>query len=317
MRRTTLKAAAVAAALVLGVTACDSGTSVSGDTAQLKVMLTDAPADYVAGAWVDIGAVQLVPGDADGMGNMDGTGNGGIITLTDDGTDGMVNLLELQDAATSQLADLEIPVGTYSQLRLIVDSARVDLIDGYTFRDGSTSQPLFVPSGAQTGIKLNLQGSNGEGDGTMGGVEIAPGQTVLVLDFDVNQSFRIQGNPESPAGIMGFHFQPTLRVVVNDVAGSIAGTVTAAADSMNVVGLTVTAEPQGTGTLEDYQTQTATAVTDSAGAYTIHFLVPGDYAVSVAADSGFAATPAGTDVTVGEAASVTGIDFEVQEDAGS
>jgi hypothetical protein len=261
---------------------------------------------------VDIGAVQLVPGDADGMGN----DSLGIITLTDDGTDGMVNLLELQNEATSQLADTEIPAGTYSQLRLIVDSARVELAEGYEFRDGGTSRTLFVPSGAHTGIKLNLKGSNGDGEGTMGGVEITPGQTVLVLDFDVNQSFRIQGNPETPAGIRSVHFQPTLRVVVHNVSGSVSGTVTAAADSMNVVGLTVTAEPQGDGLLEAYQTQTATAVTDSTGAYTIHFMVPGDYAVSVAADSGFVAAPASTDVTVGEAASVTGIDFEIQEDAG-
>jgi hypothetical protein len=308
-----VKSIALMTALLVGVAACDdAGTSVSGDSATLKVLLTDAPSDYVAAAWVDIGAVQLVPGEGDGEEN-----EGGIITLVEDATEGYVDLLELQGTATAQLAELEIEAGTYSQLRLIVDSAEVELVDGYQFNDGGTSKTLFVPSGAQTGIKLNLEGSNGEGDGTAGGVEIAPGETVLVLDFDVNQSFVIQGNPESPAGINGMLFTPTLRVVVNDVAGSIAGTVTAAADSMNVVGLTVTAEPLGDGTLEAYQTRTATATTDSAGAYTIHYLVPGDYSVSVAADSGFVGEPASTDVTVGEAADVTGIDFEIVEDAGT
>lgn len=308
MKRYTLnmlKGTAVGAVALVALAGCDDmgSTGVAAGDATLKVLLTDAPAEYVEAARVDIGAVELVPAD----GQDDGTG---IITLTEDGTDGYVDLLELQDAATAQLAELDIESGTYSQLRLIVDSAEVELIDGYTFNDGSTTQTLFVPSGAQTGIKLNL----GANDGDTDGVEIAPGETVLVLDFDVNQSFVIQGDPETPAGINGMIFTPTLRVAVQDVAGSIAGTVSKAADSMNVDGLTVTADPLGDGTLEAYQTETATAVTDSLGAYTVHYLVPGDYNVSVAADSGFVTDPASIDVTVGEAEDVTGTDFQVVVD---
>lgn len=309
MQQTILKGTALAAALLVGVAACDDTgtTGLTPGDATLKVLLTDAPGDYVAAARVDIGAVELVPGEGQ---------EGGIVTLTEDGTDGYVDLLDLQGEATAQLAELEIESGTYSQIRLIVDSAEVELIDGYQFNDGTTTKTLFVPSGAQTGIKLNLTGSNGDGEGTGGGVEIAPGETVLVLDFDVSQSFVIQGNPESPAGINGMLFTPTIRVVVNDVAGSISGTVTGAADSIDVAGLVVTADPLGDGALEEYQSQTATATTDSAGTYVMHFVVPGDYAVSVAADSGFVASPAGTDVTVGEAEDVTGIDFEIDEESG-
>ncbi|MDX1676046.1 MAG: DUF4382 domain-containing protein, partial [Longimicrobiales bacterium] len=308
------KLAALTTAVVVGAVACEpnSSTAPGADDmgpdgpATLKVLLTDAPADYIDSAWVDIGRVDLVPADEDAE----------IITLTEDGTDGFVNLLDLQGDATAQLADTMIEAGTYSQLRLIVESARVALIDGYTFRDGTTSRALQVPSGAQTGIKLNLHGADGDENGEAnGGVEIIPGETVLVVDFDVDRSYVIQGNAETPAGIRGVLFKPTLRVSVQDVAGSISGTVSGP-DSVDVDGLTVTADPTGTGTVEGYQTETATALTAEDGTYTIHFLVPGEYEVSVAAPEGYFADPAMTTVNVGDAEDVTGVDFALDE-AGS
>jgi hypothetical protein len=34
----------------------------------------------------------------------------------------------------------------------------------------------------------------------------------LVVDFDVSRSFVLQGNPETPAGVRGVIFTPTIRV---------------------------------------------------------------------------------------------------------
>ncbi|NIQ53453.1 MAG: hypothetical protein GWN85_08240 [Gemmatimonadetes bacterium] len=193
----------------------------------------------------------------------------------------------------------------------------MELKDGYTFRDGSTSMDLKVPSGAQSGIKLNLwPAETTEGMDEDAGVMIIPGETVLVLDFDVNQSFRIQGNPETPAGIKSMLFTPHIRVTARDVAGSISGVVSGAADSIVVEGLTVTADPAGPATVPGYQTMTATALTDGEGAYTIFFLVPGDYEVTVEVAEGFFTDPLSAVVTVGEAEDVTGIDFLIDE-AGS
>lgn len=301
--RTFIKAPAVAALAAFALVACDDNTlGIQDGDATVRVLLTDAPSDYIESAWVDIGAIQLVPAADE---------EGGIITLTDQGTDGLVDLLQLQDAATAELARLDIEAGTYSQLRLIVESAEVELKEGYAFNDGTTRKSLFVPSGAQTGIKLNLAAADSESDAS--GVRIAGGETVLVLDFDVSQSFVIQGNPETPAGINGVIFKPTLRVTVLDVAASISGTVTAADDTISVEGLTVTAEPIVEGDTEDYQTSTATGATDADGNYTIHFLVPGSYTVSVTPREGFEADPGSTDVTVGEAEDITGVDFAIDE----
>lgn len=278
-------------------TACDDSTS-PGATAQLTVLLTDAPSMYLDSAEVDIGAVELIGGE------------GGPILLTDDGTEGFVDLMQLQGVATQALADVEIPAGTYSQLRLVVEAARVKLAPGYEFNDGSIRDDLTVPSGAQTGIKLNLKDADAEEN--EGGVEIAGGQTVLVVDFDVNQSFVIQGNPETPAGINGVLFKPTLRVVVNDIAGSISGTVTTGITDFDLSTVVVMAEPVEGSTLEPYQSMTGTAVVDpDDGSYTIYYLVPGDYDVSIDAGEGFTADA--VSVTVGEGENVEGIDFVIVE----
>ena len=201
---------------------------------------------------------------------------------------------------------MDVEAGTYTQLRLVVEAASVTLAAGYEFSSGGTSMDLTVPSGAQTGIKLNL--SAGDAEGTGGGLEIVPGEMVLVVDFDVNESFVIQGNPSTPAGINSVSFKPTLRVVVNNVAASISGSVTTA-EAAAIEGLVVTAEPVSGTTLEPFQTVAATAMTDANGDYTIFFLVPGDYAVSLDAGEGFMATP--VDVTVAASENATGADFVI------
>ena len=289
-------------------TACEDGTSVESPLhtgpATLRVLLTDAPADYIAAAEVDIGAVELIPAD-----------DGPPILLSDDGTDGFVNLLDFTGSATAQIAEAEIDAGFYTQLRLIVEAARVVLEPGYEFRDGTTEKDLKVPSGAQTGIKLNLHAAEDtDGDGPL---EIIPGEMVLVLDFDVNESFVLNGNFETPAGVHGVIFKPTLRVTAEDVAASISGTVSTALTGVSVESLVVRAEPTDAGSVEGYQSQTGTALTASDGTYTIFFLVPGSYEVTVDLDPGLGTDPASHAVVIGDSENLMGVDFEVIDVTGS
>jgi len=196
---------------------------------------------------------------------------------------------------TAELASLDIEAGRYHQLRLIVTSATVTLASGLTFTDGSTSRALTIPSGAQTGIKINLN------DGGNAGVEIVDGETILVVDFDVSQNFVVQGNAGTPAGITGILFTPLVRAAVRNIAGSIAGTVTAGGSPL--AGATVRAVLDEPGTMEALETGEATAVTDAEGEYKIWFLAPGTYTVSVDGRTGTQS------VTVDESQSVTGINF--------
>jgi hypothetical protein len=268
-----------AAALAAAAMGCSDSTG--GGDAQLTVQLADAPSDLYASAVVEIGRIELVPAE------------GAPIVVTENG--GTHDLLDLQNGVAADLASLPIESGRYLQLRLVVNSASVTLAEGLTFNDGSQTKDLFIPSGAQTGIKINL---NDEGEA---GIDIVPGETILLVDFDVSQNFIIQGEPGTPAGITGVLFTPLLRAVVRNVAGSIAGAVTSSGSPL--ADATVRARLVDPGTIDALQTAEATAVTDASGAYKIWFLAPGTYAVSVDGMTGEQT------VVVGESEDVTGVNF--------
>ncbi|MFW6083718.1 MAG: DUF4382 domain-containing protein [Gemmatimonadota bacterium] len=299
LRRGLLTVAAPLLALAFG--ACDESTSPEG-TGQFSVALTDAPSAMFAEAVVDIGAIQLFGGA------------GGPITLTQDG--GVHDLLELQDGVMADLATLDIEAGTYHQLRLIVESAEVTLAEGYEFADGSTTRALFVPSGAQTGIKVNLRYAEDAGEESAG-VEIASGETILVvLDMDVERNFVLQGDPDGPEGLLDVLFTPLVRATVDDVAGSISGTVTYSsdtpADETEFASIEAELDPATSTVLEEMQTTTATTSAAADGTYTLWFLSPGTYDVSASADIGGTAYSDGPlSVPVDEGEDVTGVNFDL------
>lgn len=84
------------------------------------------------------------------------------------------DLLTLQNDATALLGGNELSAGSYTQLRLIVSSASVV--------SGGVTTPLTVASGAQSGIKVNLDAT------------IEDGMTyTLVIDYNAGQSIKQTG----------------------------------------------------------------------------------------------------------------------------
>lgn len=281
--------------LIVFMGACSDSTN-PGD-ARLTVLLTDAPGDYIGSAEVSIGEVWMISADGD------------RVMLTDDAGD--FELLDLQNGVTASLASLDIPAGTYVQARMVVNSAMVTLADGFTFNDGTMTRTLTVPSGMQSGIKINL--TDADGDPETPGVEIT-GDMVMVFDFDVQRNFRIQGSPHTPAGIRGVHFQPLIRAVVRDIAGSISGAVTDQ-DANALPDQIVKALLLESGVLDALQTPEATGTSQDDGTYSILYLAPGTYEVSVieVVDEE-EETLAGPDtVMVGEREDVTDVDFVVDQ----
>lgn len=189
-----------AGALVLGAAAC-SENSTGVELSGVRVLLTDAPSDVIASAEVWISRVYLQGGD-------DEETEGGRVDLFNDSeTPQHYDLLTLRDGVTTDLTGVvEVDVGLYRSLRLVVDSARVTLVEGVSFEDGSDNATLFVPSGSSSGIKVLLNND----------LEAVEGETTtLTVDFDVDQNFVIQGSA-GPGGIRGIIFTPMLRELTRD-----------------------------------------------------------------------------------------------------
>lgn len=178
---------------------CEKGVD-NSDTGTLSIKLTDAPfpIDLVSEANVTINKIEVRKDQSESEGNP-------FLVLSEE--EFTYNLLDLQNGITADLVEIEVPVGDYNLVRLYVSSANIKLKDG-------TAYNLNVPSGDETGIKIFVEPS----------IRIVGGLTTeLVLDFDVSQSFVVQGDPFTPAGINGFIFKPVIRAANVSISGSING----------------------------------------------------------------------------------------------
>lgn len=166
------------AALILALAAlaaCD-GQSPSGTTS-FSVRLKDAPGD-VQHAFVTISEVDLV-------------GSGGVQVLTQ--TPATVDLLTLAANTMTLVQDVEVPSGSYEQLRFKITGAclavengsggsDVYATDGYdaTACGGEATGSLQAPSFAQSGLKVTMAGD---------ALELTGPEKIVLVDFDVSRSF--------------------------------------------------------------------------------------------------------------------------------
>ena len=185
----------IAGALVLGAAAC-SDDSTGVELSSVRILLTDAPTAVIASAEVWISRVYL-QGGADG-----GTEGAGMDLFNDPDNPQHYDLLILQNGVTVDLTGaVDVGVGIYRSLLLVVDRAEVTLADGLLFEDGTNSTTLFVPSGSSSGVKVLL----------VHDLELLAGETTtLTVDFDVAQNFVLQGNDGS-GSVRGINFTPLLR----------------------------------------------------------------------------------------------------------
>ncbi len=225
---------------------CEKGVE-NSDTGILSIKLTDAPfpIDMVSEANVTISMIEVRKDQSESEGNP-------FLVLSED--EFTYNLLDLQNGITADLVEIEVPVGDYNLVRLYVSSANIKLTD-------ETVYNLEVPSGDETGIKIFVEPS----------IRVVGGLTTeLVLDFDVSQSFVVQGDPFTPAGINGFIFTPVIRAANVSISGSINGKVLD--DDSNVLeNANVWIEDNG---------NTYSSFSDSEGLYILSNIPEGTYTVN-------------------------------------
>jgi len=252
-------------------------------TGTLSVQLTDVPFPYelVAEANVTVYKVEArrVSEDDDD----DALTVSPYITLMEEEIE--TNLLELTNGLTLQLAEIEVPVGTYDQVRVYVKGVNVVLTDG-------TVYDLKVPSGDSSGIKVFID----PGITVVGGLS-----SDLLLDFDVSRSFVAKGNLD----VNGFNFKPVIKASNLSTAGTLAGNVSTIEEETQIGLFGAQVSVFAADTLN------TTSFTDPDGNYTILGLEAGTYEV-VSEFEGFIASDT-LEVQI-NAANVTTQDFILEVD---
>lgn len=270
----------VFALAALSLIGCGGSAETGGEMGTLVVTLSDAPfpVTLVDEANVTINKIEAR--------NKSSEGNP-FVTLSEKLQ--TYNLLDLQNGVTAVLAVTEVPPGEYDLVRLHVSEASITLDD-----EEETTFDLTVPSGAQTGIKVFL-------DPPLTVAEAVTSE--LLLDFDVSQSFVVQGNPETPAGINGFHFKPVVRGANLSIAGQVIGSVTDG-DSNAIEGAEVSIELDPDPT---------TALTGENGEYALLGIPEGIYTVTASMTGYEAASVDDVEVVAGDATEVHFVLTEVSE----
>lgn len=235
----------------------------------LTLSITDAPIDNsnVAGVYLTITEIQYHK-----------SGNDWITFEEFEGPQ-KFNILELTDGESALLGSFILDAGTYTQLRFILDAPEYGMPNPsnpgcYIEFADSTQEPLFVPSGYETGWKA-------VGEFTVP----SNGDVAITADFDARKSV-------IRTGVSGFYIlKPTIRLIVDDQAGQIAGGVTNIPDGVDVIiyayedGVYTSAEaedPMNDTTARFPNTVTSDGVNDD-GNYHLAFLAPMTYDLVVVA----------------------------------
>jgi hypothetical protein len=254
-------AAVLGCALVL-LASCSGGgggSSSATGTGTLTITATDAPLDHAmvseARIWIDKITIHT-SADAES----------GFLTMYD-GVPIEMDLLHLNNGVVQTLAQQELPAGSYRQLRLYVDHARLVLVNAnvYTSEGGT----LTMPSLAQSGFKVFIDPP----------VQIVDAvSTTLLLDFDLSKTFRPIPNND-PLNATTYSLHPVLRATNIATSGEVRGVVTTSNGQGGfapVEDATVYVLPPGEA---DVGNSVASTFTTSTGRYAILGVAPGTYDV--------------------------------------
>lgn len=184
------------------ITSC-GGSESTGGSGTLNLNITDAPIDEAAEVVVSFSGLSIKPADgpAIDINFEDPDGNPEIKTI---------DLLSLQGAnSLNILNDYVLASGNYNWIRLHVISSETTTDSYIVLEQGGNQYPLYVPSGDETGLKLNR------------GFTIHDGKAAtFTIDFDLRKSIVEPGNLST-----AYKLKPTLRIIENQNAGHITGTV--------------------------------------------------------------------------------------------
>ena len=200
------------AALLTGCGDSDTGPG----TGKLTLSITDAAVDNAEHVYVQFHGIEL-----QGAGTrtvlyycQDATDAGNTVvsntTCTTPAAPKKIDLLAMHSGLSDTLLNgYVLPAGQYNWIRLMVDTDA--MLDSYIVVMGGASHELTIPSGSESGLKLNR-----------GFVVPSGGSADFTIDFDLRKSIHVTGMGE-------YMLRPTLRLADNTLAGAITGSVATSA----------------------------------------------------------------------------------------
>jgi hypothetical protein len=265
----------VVSMILFGLAGCSGGGS-SGETGRLSLSVTDAPVDDATSVVVQFSGVAF---------KREGSAPEVVQNLSP--SPRQLNLLEYQEGRAALLLEgVTLPAGRYEWVRLILDT-QANVRDSYLVRTTGEECELRVPSGAESGLKLNR-----------GFTLPADGSVALTIDFDLRKSIHAPpGQQGSTADCtQGYLMRPTLRIVDDANVGAIAGAVDSALVTEECLpkvyvfsGSGITPDDiEETAAASDVDPLVVTNVAVQNGAtsfgYRAAFLPPGSYTVAFTCD---------------------------------
>lgn len=257
---------------LLALAGCSGG---SGDdpegSGEVKLSVTDAPVDDVSSVVIQFSGVAFKR-----------AGAAAEVVQNLAPSPRQIDLLQYQEGRAALLLDqVSLPAGSYEWVRLIVDN-EPNVRDSYLMLGSGEECELRVPSGAESGLKLNR-----------GFALAAAGSVALTIDFDLRKSLHAPPGQQgsTPTCTQAYLLRPTLRIVDDANVGAIAGAVDSAlvaADCMPKVyvfsGSDIVADDiEDAAAAPDVDPVVVASVTvgsSSAYAYRAAFIPPGPYSVA-------------------------------------
>ena len=267
---------ATTVSILLGLAACSGGgDGGGGDTGRLSLGVTDAPVDEASSVVVQFSGVAF---------KRAGAAPEFVRDLTP--SPRQLDLLQYQGGRAALLLDgVTLPAGDYEWVRLIVDNAP-GVRDSYIVRTSGEECELRVPSGAESGLKLNR-----------GFTLPADGSLALTIDFDLRKSIHAPPGQRgtTAACTQGYLMRPTLRIVDDANVGAIAGQVASALVTEECLpkvyifsgsGITPDDIEEATGADADPLVVASVAVQNGSTSYPYRaaFLPPGSYTAAFTCD---------------------------------
>jgi len=218
--------------------ACDNNTTNINSNGpghgkgRVNVHMTDSPAQF------DALTINIVRIEIHGTGS-DSANKWQVISDSSQ----TVNIMDLTNGKSKLLGTKDLEPGTYNQIRLILGSGNTVTVNGKTY-------PIKIPSGQQTGLKINI---NTNISLTSGSIKD------LLLDFNAAKSVHRTGNGR-------YMMKPVIHAVNKQIDGYIKGQVQP--DQASIFAI------NGSDTTNTYADSTS-------GNFKLMGLTPGTYSLSI------------------------------------